>query len=672
MPVIEYFPYQGPNRRMDTKVVEILLKFGPADDNGFPRHLADIREPLLSAGILAADEVFPAQALPAERMAWYTSLLVQTALLFQRKTGHRVNFFSIAGMPEQKRCLALLEHEHGDVGMTAVKLACELLTGERRLLAEPFRMFSKFARDRLLPVETGAIIGAAQRRDIPAIQLERDPFKRAEFEELTGGKCIQPNGLLVLGHGEHQRVLDGVFCIDLKEDFSALFESAKQQAASRGLAEPAALDAAADTLLDRLFPVQKPLRMPIIAITGTNGKTTTTRMLSQIMLAAGRKPGMTCTDGLFLNGEMQQKGDCCARVGHLKVLISKAVDIAILETHHRSILQGGFAFHRCDIAVCLNVTEDHLGQGNIDTVEQMAEVKRALPERASQAVVLNADNAHTLAMLEHMGARHKCLVSMQSSRAQLLARHGAVMTCCCVLEELDGRAVMVIYDGDDEGGRRVPVMAVDEIPATHAGAAGYMVSNAMHAAVASYLHGIGIEDIRRALGGFRADYATTPGRLNIFDDLPFRVILDFAHNPDGMRSICEFVDRQKPTGRKLVAFAGSVSRTDETIRRMGQSIAGHFDFYFCKEYLRTDGTQPRRVAQILQQGLMDKGVAESQTAITTCGRDVIFEIFDACRPGDLLTMLLGHVEKPLLAGYIREYAEVLRAREAGGKQAGGK
>jgi cyanophycin synthetase len=199
-----------------------------------------------------------------------------------------------------------------------------------------------------------------------------------------------------------------------------------------------------------------------------------------------------------------------------------------------------------------------------------------------------------------------------------------------------------------------------------------MVSNAMHAAVASYLSGVGIEDIRRALGGFRADYATTPGRLNIFDDLPFRVILDFAHNPDGMRSICEFVDRQKPTGRKLVAFAGTVTRTDETLRHMGHSIAGHFDFYFCKEHLRRDGTQPRLVARILQQGLMDKGVIENQTAITTYGRDAIFKIFDACRPGDLLTMLLGHVEKHHLPGYIKEYAEALRAREAGGKEAGGK
>jgi len=655
MPFIEYFPYRGPNRRTDTQVVEILLKFGPADDTGFPRRVSDIRELLISGGIIAADEVFPEQDLPDERMTWYTSLLVQTALLFQRKTGHRVSFFSITGMPEQKRCLALLEHEHCDVGMTAVKLASELLTGERKLLAEPFRMFSQFARERLLPVETEAIIKAAGRRDIPVIQLERDPFKRAQFDALTGGRCVLPNGLLALGHGAHQRVLDGAYCLDNGEDYSAAFESAKQQAAERGLPASATLDAAADHLLDRLFPEPQALRMPIIAITGTNGKTTTSRMVNKIMLAAGRKPGMVCTDGIFLDGEMIEKGDASARAGHMKVLISKAVNYAVLETHHRGILHGGFAFQWCDIAVCLNVTEDHLGQGNIETVEQMAEIKRALPERAREAVVLFADNKHTLAMLERVSARRKCLVSMAAGRDQLLASHGDAMTCCCVLENAEDRELIVFYDGD----RRLPVMAVNDIPATCDGLAAFMTSNAMHAAAASYLSGAGVEAIRQALGGFETSYENTPGRLNVFDDLPFRVVMDFAHNPDGMRHICEFVDRQKPAGRKLVAFAGSITRSDETIRHMGHSIAGHFDFYFCKEHLRADGTQPRLVARILQQGLMDKGVAESQTAISTYGREAIFKIFDACRPGDLLVMLMGHVEKHQLPGYIREYAEKL-------------
>ncbi|MGB5489180.1 MAG: hypothetical protein WBN06_17445, partial [Lysobacterales bacterium] len=313
MPVIEYFAYTGPNRRSDMPVVEITLNFRPGNVPGFPQHESEIRDLLISGGILTPNEAFPEQALPAERMTWYASLLAQTALLFQRKSGHRVNYFSVESFPDENRCRALLEHEHCDVGMTAVKLACELLTGERKLLAEPFKMFNKFAMDRLLPIETEAIIEAARRRDIPVIQLDRFPFKRADFDDLTGARCIRPNGLLMLGHGEHQRVLDGTVCINNSEDFAGLFEEGKQKT-DPGL-NPANLDSAAEALLDRLFPLGKSGRMPIIAITGTNGKTTTTRMTSHIMSVAGRKPGMVCTDGIFLNGGILEKGDKSTRVG---------------------------------------------------------------------------------------------------------------------------------------------------------------------------------------------------------------------------------------------------------------------------------------------------------------------------------------------------------------------
>ena len=657
MPVIEYFPYKGPNRRYDLPVVEILLKFGPGDDNAFPRSESEIRDLLISGGILTSDEVFPEQDLPGERMAWYSSLLVQTALLFQRKVGHRVSFFSVSDIPGQKQCLALLEHEHCDIGATAVKLACDLLTGKRRLLAEPFQMFSKFAAERLLPVETGAIIEAARRRDIPVIHLERNPLKRADFDGLTGGKCIRPNGLLMLGHGEHQQVLDGTYCINRDEDFAGLFEVGEQQAANPAQAglETVDIGSAADALLDRLFPSRQSVRMPIIAITGTNGKTTTTRMTNHIMLFAGRKTGMMTTDGLFLNGQMVSAGDQCARVGHFKVLTSKAVNFAVLETHHKGILRDGFAYRWCDIAICLNVTEDHLGDGNIETVGQMAEAKAALPARARQAVVLNADDLHCIDMLKKVTAKQVCLVSMEAGKDQLYTRYGGVLTCCCVLEQVDDRQHLVMYDEE----LRLPVMSVNSIPASFDGTARFNVSNAMHAVAASYLSGVDIETIQTAMSGFRADYETTPGRINIFDELPFRIVMDFAHNPDGMRRICEFVDLQKVPGRKLVAFAATINRTDEIVRHMGDAIAGHFDFYFCKEHVRADGEYTRTVAHFLREGLIESGVDENQIAVKNHGKDVIFEIFDACQSGDLLVLLMGHVEKHLVPGYIREYASNL-------------
>lgn len=141
-----------------------------------------------------------------------------------------------------------------------------------------------------------------------------------------------------------------------------------------------------------------------------------------------------------------------------------------------------------------------------------------------------------------------------------------------------------------------------------------------------------------------------------FDDLPFRIIMDFAHNPDGMRRLCEFIDQQDVPGRKLVAFSASVDRKDSTIKNIAKSLVGHFDFYFCKEFVSQRVIKPRNVAPILQRGLIEAGVDEKQTMVISNGKDVIFEIFETCEAGDLLVMLMGHVEKHQLPGYIREYA----------------
>lgn len=171
MPRSLFFPYFGPNRRSDLRVVEIRLDFGPDDVGGFPQQVSDIRQILLGAGVIDAEDKFPDKPLPDGRMAWYSSLLAQTALLFQRKNGHRVDFFSVSCKPDIHRCTALIEHEYSRVGMAAVILAVKLFSNKAMLFAEAYRSFSEFARESILPMETEAIFNAARRKGIQVSML---------------------------------------------------------------------------------------------------------------------------------------------------------------------------------------------------------------------------------------------------------------------------------------------------------------------------------------------------------------------------------------------------------------------------------------------------------------------------------------------------------------------
>ena len=751
MPQFLFFSYFGPSRRSDHRVVEIRLDFDPGELPKLPQQVTDARQLLIDAGILSGEMSYFDEPHPDVRMDWYLTLLAQTALLFQRRNGHRVEFFSVSSKPDKNQCTVLVQHEHSKVGVEAVKLAIEVFTGKLKSLIKAYCSFSEFAQECLLPLETETIIKYARRRNIPFLQAEREPLSG----RLDTGFRVRRNGLLILGHGRSSRILDGTFCVDLANDYlKALLRNPDQRRALlRQLSIPTApaepggsadsgqyfllvinkqvtaveqlddgsrqmvgdvheslldmcqavsqqisfapvainlqalnisqslahtggvvedidlapdlgqllagcedhselLGKAANDLIDWLFPDQAASRIPIIALTGTNGKTTTSRMISHIVHTSGRKPGLVCTDGIFLNGRQLTNTDASSFLGHTRVLGSKTVDFAVLETHHRGIAVRGFAFYNCNIAVCLNVTDEHLQKGEIESVEEMARIKCALLERASDAVVLFADDSNCLAMLEFIKADTICLVSLQSNVESLRELCRPKSACFCVLETIKGGDWIVLFIHQ----QRIPVMPVIDIPATFKGTARFNVSNAMHAIAASYLSGFSVSTIRSALNIFSAGQEFTPGRMNVINDLAFQIIIDFAHNPDGMKKVSEFIDLQTVTGRKVIAFAGSGKRNDATNTKTAQAVAGHFDFYFCKDYEPSDPPKRRYVASFMQQVLIKEGVPAEHTAVLTFGRDAIYAILDACKPGDLLLMLLGHVEKKTVPGYIKEYA----------------
>ncbi|HMB58953.1 MAG TPA: Mur ligase family protein [Xanthomonadales bacterium] len=389
--------------------------------------------------------------------------------------------------------------------------------------------------------------------------------------------------------------------------------------------------------LDWLFPAGTPNRIPIIAITGTNGKTTTSTMISRITQAAGHKVGMAQTNGVYFNGEMQEFGDLSAFMGHCKVFENREVDFAVLETARGGLVSLGFTFDRCEVAVCTNVTADHLGQLGIDTVEQMAEVKRSLLERADTAAVLNGDDALCVGMLPHLSGKTIWLSTLQDSPQGLRSRTQADINVVNV-EEFEGKRRIVLHEFVNGQSQSTPVIGVDDIPATFRGHAPHNISNALHAIAAARAAGLPFDAIVRAMGVFEMSFESLPGRLNMHDNGRYHVIMDYAHNADGIRQLVRFTDRFPCPGRKILRFGVSPEASESATLAVAAAAAGHFDCYVCSGKPGAEDTETNHAA-ILKQGLMDNGVDAELITVTTNADESFDYPVSLCRQGDLLVLV---------------------------------
>ncbi|MGY1458709.1 MULTISPECIES: cyanophycin synthetase [unclassified Luteimonas] len=388
---------------------------------------------------------------------------------------------------------------------------------------------------------------------------------------------------------------------------------------------------AAGPVIDMLFPPGSPTRVPIAAVTGTNGKTTTARMLAHIAKMSGHTPGLTTTDGVYIDGQRTVEGDMTGPVSARMVLRDPTIDLAVLETARGGLLRAGMGVTAVDVGAVINVQADHLGMKGIDTLEQLAEIKRIVVEVATECAVLNADDPNVLRMSGYTKARTICYVTMNPGHG-LVREHVRAGGRACALEEGVNGHMITLYDK----GSHIPLLWTHLIPATLEGRALHNVQNAMFAASMAFAMGLKLDDIRHGLRTFDTTFFQAPGRMNVFNEHPFKVLFDYAHNAHAVGVMADLAQRLDVEGRRIVVVAGPGDRRDDDLVAIAQAVAGRFDHYVCRRDDNLRGRDGDEVPNIIAQALRDAGVGDDAISVIPDEQQAIDAALRMGASGDLL------------------------------------
>ncbi len=389
----------------------------------------------------------------------------------------------------------------------------------------------------------------------------------------------------------------------------------------------------AGAVIDMLFPAGSPSRIPIAALTGTNGKTTTARMLAHIHKLVGHHVGLTTTDGVYIDGQRTVEGDMTGPVATRMVLRDPFVDVAVLELARGGLLRAGMGVRHCDVGAVLNVQSDHLGLRGVDTLDDLARVKRIVVEVATDTAVLNADDPLCLRMADYAEAKHVCYVTMSPSHP-LVREHITAGGRGVVLEQGIKGQMITIYDH----GAHIPLLWTHLVPATLEGRATHNVQNAMFAAAMAFSMGVKLEDIRHGLRTFQTSFFQAPGRMNVFDEHPFKVIVDYGHNAPAVDLMSQLAQRLDVAGRRLVVLAAPGDRRDQDILDISRAAAGRFDHYICRRDDRLRGRGNDEVPRLLRDGLLANDVPADHIDMVPDEREAHEHALRLARPGDLVLL----------------------------------
>jgi cyanophycin synthetase len=398
-------------------------------------------------------------------------------------------------------------------------------------------------------------------------------------------------------------------------------------------------------VVDMLYPPGAEATIPVIAVTGTNGKTTTTRLIAHLFRHTGKTVGFTTTDGVYLGNRLVMEGDMTGPFSANIILSNHTVDVAVLETARGGILRAGLGFHECDVGIVLNVSEDHLGLRGIHTLDQLAEVKSviaAVVKREGHAI-LNADDPRVYAMRDRSMADIVLFSTSPKGENPHIETHLARNGICAVIED----DTFVVRRGQ----LRIPIAAVREVPLMLGGAALFQRGNILAAIAAAYVQGVRYDDIRAGLLSFFPSASMTPGRLNLLRHGNSRVLIDYAHNRAALTGVMELV-RNLPASRRIGAIAVPGDRRDEDIRAVGHLAAG-LDYVVVKEDADRRGRAPGETAHLLASALESAGQAPDRIEVILSEPDAVERILHLLGDGELALILADDV--PGVLEQVREH-----------------
>ena len=587
MKLLEVRFLRGPNRYARQPCLMAVIELEP----GVPA--APV--PAAAASLLATLSG-PAQA--RDSVASPAHLVAALAQSLQRACGCTTGFRTVAqehGSPHRYR-LALgyrIEALAESALEQSMQLAARLLEGQAADAAAALASLRVIAQQHATGAAAAALASAALARRIPL-----QPMSESE-------------PLFQLGWGSRQQRV----------------HAGNANASDPMAAEPARQ--AANDRLDRLFPSGSDGRVPVIAVAGTNGKTTTTRMIGHALTLAGLRAGIATTEGIHVAGQQIDDGDCTGYWSARMVLEAMQTDVAVLETARGGLLKRGLGFDRCDVAVMLNVSADHLGMDGVHGVDELAQVKSVVARSACRAAVLNAEDAHCVAMRSRLGRGVEVIYFSMGHEAPVLLRHLAQGGRAVYLKE--GRMMLAACE------RHRPLLEVRDMPAALGGHAMHNVANAMAAAAALIGAGHDPELAVAGLSSFVSDATGNPLRANLFEAGGIAILVDYAHNSAACASLVTMA-RSLCGGRLRAVITVPGDRRDCDLADIGRVCGAGFDELMVYE-AEPRGRPPGDTAGHLLAGAREAGAGWIDAELDV--RQALARTLGRCQPGDMLVFTCG-------------------------------